>query len=179
MISPEVKIDLSRQEAFQSFFNDYYVPLCLFCRHYMESEEQTSDIVQDAFIKLWQRNKDFEYQHQAKAFLYTTVRNSALNELEHLHIVKNYATTMLEKTKDSFFTDHVIEEEMHRILVQAIEKLPAQSRRLMMLSLEGKQNAQIAEELSISSETVHSLKKIAYKKLRTYLKEYYYLIFFL
>ena len=34
--------------------------------------------------------------------------------------------------------------------------------------LEGKKNAEIAERLNVSPETVHTLKKVAYKKLRAF-----------
>ena len=36
-------------------------------------------------------------------------------------------------------------------------------KAIMQLSLEGKKNAEIADRLNISTETVHTLKKIAYK----------------
>lgn len=50
-------------------------------------------------------------------------------------------------------------------------------KAIMQLSLEGK-NAEIADRLNISTETVHTLKKIAYKKLRENLKDYYYFLLF-
>lgn len=50
-------------------------------------------------------------------------------------------------------------------------------KSIMQLALEGKSNPEIAETLNISGETVHSQKKIAYRKLRVYLKDYYYLVF--
>jgi len=40
------------------------------------------------------------------------------------------------------------------------------------------QNSEIAQTLSISQETVHSLKQRAYKKLRVVLDGTYYLIIF-
>lgn len=46
----------------------------------------------------------FFYLHQVKAFLYTAVRNKALNELEHSKVVYEYAQNVIEKKKDSFFT---------------------------------------------------------------------------
>ena len=52
-------------------------------------------------------------------------------------------------------------------------------KSIMQLALEGKSNPEIAETLNISGETVHSQKKIAYRKLRVYLKDYYYLVFLL
>lgn len=168
-----ISVRLNEQE-FHDIFNQYYAALCLFANRYVDDRDAAADIVQDVFVKLWQLRNDFFYLHQVKAFLYTSVRNRALNELEHLQVVSQYAQKVIEKQKDTFFHDLVIEEETYRILTEAIDKLPAQMRVIMRLALEGKKNAEIAEQLDISPETVHTLKKAAYKKLRTYLKDYYY-----
>ena len=77
-----ISIKLDEQE-FHNIFDKYYVTLCLFANQYTESDEASADIVQDSFAKLWQIREDFFYLHQIKAFLYTAVRNKALNELEH------------------------------------------------------------------------------------------------
>ena len=47
----------------------------------------------------------------------------------------------------------------------------------MKLALDRKKNTEIAEALNVSKETVHTLKKKSYKKLRILLKEHYYLIY--
>ena len=52
------------------------------------------------------------------------------------------------------------------------EEILAKSRRENLD--EGKKNAEIAERLNVSPETVHTLKKVAYKKLRAFLTDYYY-----
>lgn len=174
-----VSIKLNEQ-GFHDIFNKYYVSLCSFASHYTEDHNISADIVQDSFTKLWQIRDDFFYLHQVKSFLYTSVRNKALNELEHSKVVYEYAQKIIDKKTDAFFHDAVIEEETYRILTEAIDKLPDQMRAIMLLALEGKKNAEIAETLHVSAETVHTLKKIAYKKLRSYLKDYYYyyLLFF-
>lgn len=172
-----VSIKLNEQK-FHNIFNQYYVPLCLFANQFTEDEETSADIVQDTFTKLWQIRDDFFYVHQVKAFLYTAVRNKSLNELEHSKVVLEYARKVIEKKKDSFFHDAVVEEETYRILKEAIDKLPDQMRAIMLLAMEGKKNGEIAAALNVSAETVHTLKKIAYKKLREYLKDYYYFLFF-
>lgn len=171
-----IKLD---EQGFHNIFKKYYVALCMFANQYTANEELSADIVQDVFVKLWQIRNDFFYLHQVKAFLYTSVRNKALNELEHSKIVIEYAQKVVEKKTDSFFHDAVIEEESYRILSEAINKLPEQMRAIMLLALDGKKNAEIAEQLNVSYETVHTLKKTAYKKLREYLKGYYYLLFLL
>ena len=170
-----ISIKLNEQ-GFHDIFNKYYVTLCLFANQYTENQETSADIVQDSFAKLWQIREDFFYLHQVKAFLYTAVRNKALNELEHSKVVYEYAQNVIEKKKDSFFHDAIVEEETYRIVSEAINKLPDQMKAIMQLSLEGKKNAEIADRLNISTETVHTLKKIAYKKLRENLKDYYYFL---
>ena len=192
-----ISIRLDERE-FHNVFDKYYVALCLFANQYTENEEVSADIVQDSFAKLWQIREDFFYLHQVKSFLYTAVRNKALNELEHSKVVFEYAQKVIEKRKDSFFHDAVVEEETCRMLTDAIDKLPDQMRAIMrlamegkkngeiadkatnsfciLLAMEGKKNGEIAEYLNVSVETVHTLKKIAYKKLRIYLKDYYYFL---
>lgn len=149
----------------------------MFANQYVEDEEMAADIVQECFVKQWQHREDFVYLHQVKAYLYTSVRNKALNVLEHRKVVSEYERKVLDKAQESFFHDKVIAEESYRILVNAIDKLPQQMRNIMQLALEGKTNPEIADALNVSGETVHSQKKTAYRKLREYLKDYYYLVF--
>lgn len=174
-----VKIELTDGQVFRNLFDTYYVPLCVFAERYVGGESLASDIVQDCFVKLWQKQRDFDYLHQAKSFMYTSVRNACLNEIEHQQVVSGYKEMLEARIEEAFFRDHVIEEEMHRIVLEAVEKLPNQSRRIIELALENNSNIEIADILSVSKETVHTLKKGAYKKLRAYLKDYYYFVLFL
>ena len=96
----------------------------MFANQYVEDEEMAADIVQECFVKQWQHREDFVYLHQVKAYLYTSVRNKALNALEHRKVVSEYERKFLDKAQESFFHDKVIAEESYRILVNAIDKLP-------------------------------------------------------
>ena len=82
-------------------------------------------------------------------------------------------------TLDEVFHERVVEHETYRMMLEEIDRLPNQMREIMLRALEGKQNKEIAEELHISPDTVHSLKKIAYKKLRESMKDEYYLLMLL
>ncbi|MDR0371291.1 MAG: RNA polymerase sigma-70 factor [Prevotellaceae bacterium] len=172
-----ITVHLAHEEEFRNVFDNFYIPLCIFANRYVEDESMADDIVQDCFIKLWQMRREFTFLHQIKSFLYTSIRNRCLNELEHLNVVNQYQETLREKATEEFFRDHLIEEETYRMLMKAIDELPKQMRAIMLLAFEGMSNAAIAEELNVSTENVRSLKKIAYRKLRDALKEYYYLIF--
>lgn len=67
-------------------------------------------------------------------------------------------------------------QETRRIIANAIKRLPPQASKVMMLALSGKGNKEIAEKLQISDGTVHTHKKIAYKRLREELKDYFYIL---
>ena len=76
-----------------------------------------------------------------------------------------------------FFHDKLIETESYRIFYAAIETLSPQGREVIQLALDGLKNSEIAARLGIAESSVHTQKKIAYKKLRVVLKDYYYLIY--
>lgn len=78
------------------------------------------------------------------------------------------------------YLQEVTLRETIRILYDAIDRLPPQSQKIILLNLQGKNNNEVAEELNISVNTVKSLKKSAYMTLRKYVgKEYLWLLIFL
>lgn len=99
----ETRIDIRDAGVMKNLFDDFYIPLCLFVERYLSDAEAADDVVQECFIRLWQQRGEFEYLYQVKSFLYTSARNSALNELEHKKVVSSYASKLLEKKEDVFF----------------------------------------------------------------------------
>ena len=110
-----------------------------------------------------------EYYAALCSFAFQYMEDADMSKVAH-----EYEQKIIAKKADAFFRDAIVEEETFRILSEAIEKLPTQMRAIMQLALEGKKNAEIAERLNVSPETVHTLKKVAYKKLRAFLTDYYY-----
>lgn len=64
------------------------------------------------------------------------------------------------------FEDTVLEEEVHRIVAQEIEKLPEEQRKVVYFHMEGKNNLEIAEIMQISVNTVKTHKARARKTLK-------------
>ena len=81
---------------------------------------------------------------------------------------------------EAFNTAFSDEKSIEDLLYEAIEKLPPKCREIFVMSkLEGKKQAQIAQELGISINTIEVQIGIAYKKLRQELKDYVPLLLFL
>ena len=56
------------------------------------------------------------------------------------------------------FGDAVVEEEVHRVVMEEIDSLPHEQRRVILLHLEGKNNIEIAEVMKVSVNTVKTHK---------------------
>ena len=165
---------------FQDIFNRYYASLCVFADRYVEDRALSADIAQDVFVKLWEKRKTFQDQLQVRSYLYRAVHNRALNEISRKNTEKGCKDYLNRFKLNDLFHERVVEEETFRLLLEEIDRLPGQMREIMLRALDGMQNKAIAEELAISTETVHTLKRIAYRKLRESLKdEYYFLLLML
>lgn len=157
--------------TFEDLFNEYYPSLCAFAQTYISDKDASEDIVQDIYIALWNKNEKLDRIQSLKSYLYTSVRNACLNHLKHHEVIGKFTKSELsEKKSDAFFKDHIIEEETHRLFYRAIQKLPEKCREIILMSLDGLNNNDIAEELNISINTVKTQKRIAYDYLRIQLK---------
>src|SRR5699024_8033990 len=70
-------------KAFEQFFRKYHKKLVCFAYTYLHSVPVAEDIVQESFLKLWKRRVMLDPEDSARAYLYQTVRNSALDYKKH------------------------------------------------------------------------------------------------
>ena len=125
----------------------------------------SKDVAQDAFIKWWNKREDFRDFAAVKSFLYITIRNQCLNYIRDHRKEVDLAGRFSEET-DADFDLIVIEEEAIEALYSAIDRLPAQSARIMRLVVKGDKNQEIADQLGISVNSVKTLKYNALNILR-------------
>ena len=97
-------------------------------------------------------------------------RRNLLRILRHRNAQSNYVEQMLNshpsfnvsaQGEEDFFS-----EEIYRQLFHAIENMPDRQREIFKLYLDGKSNADIAEALQISVETVKTQKRRGKEYLR-------------
>lgn len=163
--------------AFKLFFESFYPSLCLFANKYLKDRDVSLDIVQDAFLYLWNKNADFPTANGAKSYLYQYVKNRSLNYLRDQELRKKVEIKVLDT--ETFFRDSLIEEETYQIIFDAIRTLPPQGQRVIELSLDGLKNQEIADQLKISINTVKTIKLRAFASLRAVLKDNVFILFVL
>ena len=162
-------------KAYEMLFKKYYLSMCMIACRIVEDEDAAKDLVQEVFIRLWEKRETYDFRDTADIFLYVSVKNKCFDYLKsrkNLPFLGDLATA----DNEFFFRDILIEEETYRIMTEAIDALPAQSGRIIKLCLEGKQNKEISETLGISVNTVKTLKYKAMDTLRVALKDYFYIL---
>ena len=166
------KIKKGDEKAFDILFRKYYAPLARFAMMFTKNEENADEVVQAFFVKLWQQRTKLKINSSVKSYLYTSVRNTALN-----FIKKEQTRTMYEEgfvqTEKEPETVQIENEDFNKIYQEAVEKLPERTREVFILSKnEGLSYNEIADFLQISAKTVENNMGIAFKKLREFLMPY-------
>lgn len=154
-----------------SFYEKMYPELLLYTSRLLGEEYAflAEDCVQDAVFKTYQQYGSFSSPVQWKVFLYTCVRNGAINILRKGKAQKNYQTQIDDYERD--ISLNFIEQETLTLLYEAINALPEKYKSLFALSFEqGLKNSEVAEHFQIAEITVKKQKARLIELLRKSLK---------
>ncbi len=163
-----------KEVAFHAIFKKYYSSLTLFAYKIVKDEDVARDIVQNLFAKLYEQRATIEIRISLKSFLYQSVRNHSINEINSRKIRQKHHDIILLQTDDSSVQgDELMEQaEMEMKVVQAVAKLPTQCKRIFEMSrFEGLTNGEIADSLNLSKRTVETQISKALKSLRDQLSD--------
>ena len=159
-------------KEFKAFFETFVIPVYTLMQRYTGERELSRDFTQEAFVRVFEHWGEFETEENAKAFLYTVARRIYLDHCKHQKIENQYQNRVNEENTEEYdFLKEVTQQEVSRILYDAVDKLPSQTRSIILLNLKGFNNTEVAERLGVSVNTIKSLKKSAYVTLRTLLSK--------
>ena len=167
-----VIIVIVSHKEFKAFFETFFIPVYTLIQRYTGERELSRDFTQEAFVRVFEHWGEFETEENAKAFLYTVARRIYLDHCKHQKIENQYQNRVNEEELEEYdFLKEVTQQEVSRILYDAVDKLPSQTRSIILLNLKGFNNTEVAERLGVSVNTIKSLKKSAYVTLRTLLSK--------
>lgn len=166
------KINNKDEREWKFLFDIYYAPLCAFAYEFLHDDMLAEDIIQTTLMKLWNNDNVFENQKHLSYYLYRAVYNNAMNHLrgnQHHVDMEISESAALEWDDDSFSS--AVKEELLRQLYEGIKLLPKRRREVIMLAIQGKSGAEIAEILQISTNTVKVSKAKAIDSLKKFAKD--------
>ena len=163
--------------AFKKLFDSFFRSSCAFVKRYIPDHEGVEDVVQETFINLWEKRGIYTDMVYFKAYLYKSLYNNALFYLRQHKVSEDVDPGIEDDTESAL--NAIIEEEVHREIIAAIDKLPPERRRVVELSMVGYSQEEIAEKLNISVNTVKTQKRKAYAFLREELQHLFVLFLML
>ena len=163
------------ESAIEMLFKSYYASLCQYAYSFLRDKDEAEEVVQNAFVNVWDRREDLAIQTSIKSYLYRMVRNSCLNVIKHERVKKEHVShekafgePVHEGTSQS-----MIASELENRIAHAMRTLPEQCRLVFQLSrFEELKYAEIADQLNISVKTVENHMGKALRLMREQLKDY-------
>jgi len=156
------------REVFVFLFNTYYRDLLLFAEQHVFSRDTANDMVQETFVRLWEKAPEVNITTSIKAYLFASVRNRCLDYLKHLQVQDKHRQQLAEAQLYTQNLDISIDGDTDQKLKEAINALPDQRQKIIRLNcLEGKKYQEIANQLGISVNTVKTQVARAYRQLRS------------
>ncbi|MCG2462827.1 sigma-70 family RNA polymerase sigma factor [Flavobacteriaceae bacterium F89] len=158
---------LCQDTVFDNFYKKHARSLNNFMFYRTGDEQRSLDLVQEAFIKIWDKCSEISLD-KAKSYLFKTANNLFLNEVRHQKVVLEYNQN--NPFKESTFEDpefKLREKEFEEKLQSAITALPEGQREVFLLNrIDGKKYREIGEMLEISVKAVEKRMMKAISKLR-------------
>lgn len=162
------KLNDSDKKSFALLVDKYHHQLCLYALHLTNDRDESKDIVQNVFLRLWQQRHRLENVTNIKSFLYSAVYNGFLNYLrdrKNLLDIEKVQISEIDSIAHSDSED-LINRQL-KVVKKQIEKLPPKCKRVFLLSKqEGLTNIEIADFMGISEKTVENHISKAFRRLR-------------
>ncbi|WP_163711240.1 RNA polymerase sigma factor [Mangrovibacterium lignilyticum] len=161
--------------AFEYLFNTYHKRLYAFLFSLTHSHSDSEEILQNTFIRIWEKRALFNESYPFDAFLFKVGKNAFLNHSRkkiNQRIVENnfelYAE-LLENNVD----DYLMLQETSTIIEALVKAMPPKRQEIFrMQKFDGMSRKEISEKLDISVVTIDSHLSKANKELLEGLKKF-------
>jgi RNA polymerase sigma-70 factor (family 1) len=164
------RLKLDDERAFDALFRHYSALVYRFAYSYLKSRSAAEEIVQECFIKIWEKRTQLHEDVPLKGYLFTTAHHAILNELRrdqhHLRLHGQVAAT-----GPASVANEAEYQEMEALYLAALDRLPPKQREVFMLSRQlGLSYPEIAARQGVSVKTVEAHIMQALKTLRSYFR---------
>lgn len=166
--------------AYERAFREYYRPMTAYAFRFLGSLADSESIVQDVFLRLWQKRHEMVITTSLQLYLFRSVKNHCINYIEHEKIKTGYQTMVIHNETDrTDYSEFFLEFGLVKKIENAIAALPPKRQEIFRMAREeGMKYREIAERLELSVKTVETQMTLALRQLRESLKEFKNLVMF-
>lgn len=147
------------EPAFNALYLAYSKALYKKIISIVKDEFIADELLQELFLKIWDKRAEIKTEYSFTAFLYTIANNLVYDYFRKISKDKRLHDRLLLNAVDYYMQteENMIEKETSAIIQQAIDQLSTQRKKVFTLcKIEGKSYQQTAELLGISVATVNT-----------------------
>jgi RNA polymerase sigma-70 factor (family 1) len=165
-----LRLNNNEVKAFDALFHKYSNKLYRFSFSLLKNEEDSKEIVQETFCKIWDKRKEIDSGQSIKSFLFTISYNLIIDQLRLRLKDEEYRKFLEQHFRENPFkqgTD-MDYETIKKEIDKAVEELPAKRRQIYRLSREkGLSHKKIAAQLDIKEKTVENHINLALRHIKS------------
>jgi RNA polymerase sigma-70 factor (family 1) len=160
-------------ERFRQVFEEYYVALCNYAFVFTKERNSSEDIVQETFLKIWEKKQDLIGNDTIRYYLFTAVRNNSLSYLkQEKKVFPLQGLDLADYDVQPMRADDTQKTEPVILIKKGLALLPPKCREVFLLSrISNLPYKEIAKSLDISVKTVENQIGKALKILKNFLRE--------
>ena len=169
------KFKQGNKKAFDHLYAQYCDAMFMICLRYTKNQDEAADILQDAFIRIYEKRQLFDPKYELGSWIKKIVINEAIN---HYRVNKKIELiedeNYFERTEENFNEPFEFETSSNtkQVLLQLIRELPQGYRTVFnMYVIDNLTHIEIAEYLNVSVNTSKTQLSKARKLLRVKLEE--------
>jgi RNA polymerase sigma-70 factor (family 1) len=152
-----VEIQVNNTIVFEEVYRRYHERFYFFVLKRTSSEDIAEEVVQKAFIKLWEYRANLSPDLSIEIQLARITRTVLIDTLRKKAVERKVINHIGQRLPTVNYEDPVLEKELNHKIVTAIESLPPVCKKIFRLSREeGLSYKEIAQQLSISPKTVEN-----------------------
>ncbi|MBD1362706.1 sigma-70 family RNA polymerase sigma factor [Mucilaginibacter sp. ZT4R22] len=167
------RLQRGEHNAFDILFDRYWQPLYQTARARLNDSDMAQDIVQEIFIKIWQRRSELQIKGPLENYLRSAVRLNVINHYRSAKVTIVQLDDALERInllEDSIesLTDYL---ELEKTLQLTVELMPEMLKKVYQLRSENRSVKAIAGELGLADQTVKNYIGEVSRRLRVTIAE--------
>ncbi len=147
------------RDAFSLLFKHHHQKLYFFSLGYLKSEKDAEEIVQETFLKLWERRHELDPERSVQAYLFKIAFNFIRKRMVRMIRENEFRDELAGELTN--FDDNTANALDYHFLLEHISRLishlpPRQKQVLELRKLQGYSLPEIAEMLGLSQKTVEA-----------------------
>jgi len=162
------RICLGEETALDQLLVRHWSSLVRYAAGFVQGVDAAEDIVQEAFIRLWEIREKWMPGGSPRRFLYTVVRNLCLNERERRSVRIGWSSRSQQQGRVNPTPMEMLQhDEVLRALKAAIDRLPSRRREVFeLVYLHGLPYSEVAGIMGIATPTVANQVSAALDTIR-------------